>query len=118
MKETSLRLKPEADGSYAGSGSNLAFDGRWGVTVLVDRDGQAVEVPLELDLPIPEQRISPLRLPGKPPRYTMQVENDGFIQISPQPEEEGPEPAPGHPHDRVREPGAHRAPGGDLRRRR
>jgi copper transport protein len=88
---TSLALKPgAAEGSYAGTGANLAFDGRWGVTVVVEGDAGEVEVPLELDLPIPEAHISPLRLPGMPPKYTVQVGSYGSFVISPHPEAAGP----------------------------
>ncbi len=88
---SSLRLRRGPGDSYTGSGPNLAFDGRWAVEVLVERDGDAVEVPLELDLPVPEQFVSVLDIPGsaKPPQYTMQAEN-GYIRISPDPERQGP----------------------------
>ena len=88
---TSLALSavPGADGSYAGSGANLTFDGRWGVAVLIERGSDSVEVPLELDLPIPEPFLSVFRPLDQPPEYTMQVEN-GLIRISPDPELAGP----------------------------
>jgi copper transport protein len=86
---STLALKPDGDGSYAASGANLTFDGRWGVTVLIERGSDAVEVPLELDLPIPEPFLSVARIPGQAPEYTMQVEN-GLIRVSPDPELPGP----------------------------
>jgi copper transport protein len=88
---TSLALSavPGADGSYAGSGANLTFDGRWGVAVLIERGSDSVEVPLELDLPIPEPFLSVFRPVDQPPEYTMQVEN-GLIRVSPDPELAGP----------------------------
>lgn len=59
--------------------------------MLVERDGDAVEIPLELDLPVPEQFVSVLDIPGspRPPEYTMQTE-DGYIRISPDPARPGP----------------------------
>jgi hypothetical protein len=90
VEETTLELKPGPEGSYVGSGSNLAFDGRWGVTVLVERAVDAVEVPLELDLPIPEQPPSVVRLPGRPPQYTVEVGSIGYIRIIVDPERAGP----------------------------
>lgn len=87
---SSLRLRPGPDDTYVGSGSNLSFDGRWAVTVTVERDGGAVTVPLELDLPGPEQFVSVLRPPGLPPKYTMQVGTVGQIQVEPRPESPGP----------------------------
>lgn len=88
---SSLTLKQGPDGSYVGSGPNLTFDGRWGVDVLVERDGDAVAVPLELDLPVPEQFVSTLDIPGspRPPQYTMQTEN-GYIRLTPDPDRPGP----------------------------
>lgn len=88
---SSLKLRRGAGGVYAGSGPNLAFDGRWAVDVLVERGGDAVEIPLELDLPVPEQFVSVLDIPGspRPPEYTMQTE-DGYIRISPDPDRPGP----------------------------
>ena len=88
---SSLQLEQGPDDTYTGSGPNLAFDGRWAVDVLIERNGDAVEVPLELDLPVPEQFVSVLDIPGSPapPEYTMQTEN-GYIRISPDPERPGP----------------------------
>ena len=59
--------------------------------MLIERNGNAVEVPLELDFQVPEQFVSVLDIPGsaKPPQYTMQTEN-GYIRISPDPERPGP----------------------------
>jgi copper transport protein len=89
IEDTTLALKPGPDGTYVGSGENLTFDGRWRVTVLVDRGGDSVEVPLELDLPFPEEAVSVLRLPDRPPEYTMEVGSDGYIRIAPDPERAG-----------------------------
>ena len=87
---TSLTLRRGADGTYAASGSNLAFDGRWGVSVLVQRGANSVEVPLELDARGPDQFISIARIPGQAPTYSMQVGSLGFIRLSPDPERAGP----------------------------
>jgi copper transport protein len=88
-EETALELEPAGDGSYSGSGSNLAFDGRWEVTVVVELEDDAVEVPLELALPIPEGSVSVVRLPDRPPQYTLQVGNDGYIRMTVDPERAG-----------------------------
>jgi copper transport protein len=83
---SSLQLERVPGGAYVGSGPNLAFDGRWAVDATIERDESAVEVPLELDLPVPEQFVSVLDIPGspRPPQYTMQAEN-GYIRITPDP---------------------------------
>ncbi len=84
-----LRLSAGPEGTYSGAGANLSFDGRWEVTVLIEGEGDSVEVPLELDLPIPEQLISPEEIPGKAPEYTLQT-TGGYIRLSPHPLEAGP----------------------------
>lgn len=88
---SSLRLEQGPGDEFVGSGPNLAFDGRWSVDALVERDGGAVEVPLELDLPVPEQFVSVLDIPGSPapPEYTMQTD-EGYIRLSPDPDRPGP----------------------------
>ena len=93
MKPSSLALAPVRNGSYAGSGANLAFDGRWRVTAVVGRGGGTVDVPLDLNVRGPKQFISARRAPGQPPEYTAQVGKFGalgYIEISPHPERIGP----------------------------
>jgi copper transport protein len=90
VEPTSLALRRGADGSYSGSGANLTFDGRWGVTVQIERGGDAVEVPLTLDVRGPTHDISVLRLPNEPAHYTMQVGDAGYVQTQLDPERAGP----------------------------
>jgi copper transport protein len=87
---SSLTLAESGDGEYVGSGANLIFDGRWAVQVSVRRGGDAVEVPLEVYLPVPQQFVSVLEIPGSPapPQYTMQTP-EGYIRISPDPDRPG-----------------------------
>jgi copper transport protein len=87
---TPLALKRGADGSYAGSGPNLEFDGRWGVAVLIERARDAVEVPLTLDVRGPTHFVSTLRVPGRAPDYTMELQGLGYVRIRPDPERAGP----------------------------
>ncbi len=87
---TTLALKPAADGTYQATGANLAFDGRWRATALVQRAADAVEVPLELEVPGPELFVNFERFPGQPPAYTAQIVGVGFVRISPSPERAGP----------------------------
>jgi copper transport protein len=81
---TTLPLRSRGEGTYAGSGGNLAFDGRWQATVTVQRGLESVEVPLTLELPIPDQFVSVAAPPGVPPEYTMQVDS-GYIRLSADP---------------------------------
>ena len=86
---TSLELARAPDFAFAGSGANMVFDGRWGVTALVQRPGGLVRVPLELDTRTPAQFVSIERFPGRPTKYTVEVGNSGSIRIAPDPERAG-----------------------------
>ncbi len=90
VEPSSLELHRLADGSFAGSGANLAFPGRWEVTALIERGSQVKAVPLELDVPGTKYFVSVQRIPGRPPKYTMQVGGIGYLRISPDPERPGP----------------------------
>jgi copper transport protein len=87
---TSLALAHASDLSYAGTGANIIFDGRWGVTALVQRPGDLVQVPLELDAPTPPQFVSVEAFPGRPTKYTVDVASSASVRISPHPERAGP----------------------------
>jgi copper transport protein len=90
VASTMLELKKGADEVFTGSGSNLAFDGRWRITALVERDADSVEVPMEVETGIPPQFVSITRVAGKPTNYMVQVENAGHVRITPDPERAGP----------------------------
>jgi copper transport protein len=90
VASSSLKLAPRPDGSFSGSGPNLAFEGRWGVDVLLEGSRGAVEIPLELDVPDPKRFVSVQRIPGTLAKYTMQIGSVGLIRIEPDPERPGP----------------------------
>src|SRR5262249_34820884 len=90
VDSTSLALAPGADASYVGSGPNLAFDGRWRVTVLIDRERESVEVPLEVETRIKPRWTTVDRSAGQSPTYTVEMTNQGVFYFSPQPERAGP----------------------------
>ncbi len=87
---TTLDLERRRDGLYGGSGANLAFDGRWRVTVLIERATDSVTVPLDVDVRGPSLMVSPVRMPGKVPHYTVEVPRIGHVRIAPDPERAGP----------------------------
>jgi copper transport protein len=89
VASTSLELGLGPDYSFVGSGANVVFDGRWRVTAVIERAGGAVRVPLELDAQGPTQFISVERVPGRAPKYTVEVGTAGFVRISPHPERAG-----------------------------
>jgi hypothetical protein len=87
---TSLELDRAPGFAYAGSGANMVFDGRWGVTALVQRPRGVVRIPLELDTRTPAQFVSIESFPGRPTKYTVEVGNSGSVRIAPDPERAGP----------------------------
>lgn len=88
---TSLALAPAPDGTYVGSGANLAFDGRWRVVVRIQQSRTSTGVPLDLETDGPAQFVSLEHNPGQAPEYSVQVRRDlGIIRISPRPELPGP----------------------------
>ncbi|HEX6130819.1 MAG TPA: CopD family protein, partial [Actinomycetota bacterium] len=82
--ETTLALRREG-GSFTGTGDNLAFDGRWRVTV----EAGPARVPLEVEVQTPPQRLSVERIPGQAPKYTVKVDLRNLMRFSPQPERPG-----------------------------
>jgi copper transport protein len=90
VASTMLELKPDHVGAFVGSGSNLAFDGRWRITALVERESDSVEVPMEVETRVPPQFIATARFPDRPSEYMVQVENAGHVMISPASERAAP----------------------------
>lgn len=86
---TSLALTQQPDHSYNGSGANLTFDGRWRVSVQIERAGSSVEVPLEVETASARQPVSVERLPGQAPNYTVLVPGMGHMRFTPDPERAG-----------------------------
>ena len=52
MASSALELVRRTDGAFVGSGSHLAFTGRWRITALIERDGDSIDVPMESDVRI------------------------------------------------------------------
>jgi hypothetical protein len=80
VRPTRLDLLREDGGTYAATGANLAFDGRWRIDAQLDR----ITIPLELDAEGPKQFLSILHPPGHPPQYTHLVPRLGFLRVTPQ----------------------------------
>ncbi len=81
VTSTSLPLTRAADGSHAGAGPNLSFAGRWRIGVRIERGGDSVEVPLEVETREPPQFVSVLRPPGQPPAYTVAIEQIAHVRF-------------------------------------
>jgi copper transport protein len=90
LASTTLALTPRDDGSFGGSGANLAFAGRWRVTALVETATSSVDVPLEIEAKSPPQFVSIRRTPGDAPLYTVELRGLGHVRFSPDPERAGP----------------------------
>jgi putative copper export protein/methionine-rich copper-binding protein CopC len=87
---TTLALSPEGDGSYVAFGNNLAFDGRWDVTTLIELRATSVSVPLSLETRSPPLFVSITRIPGQAPEYAVQMADENNVIFSPNPERPGP----------------------------
>ncbi len=90
VASTSLALAPSGNGLYAGGGAHLSFAGRWRIGVLVERRGNSVEVPLEVETREPPQLVSVLSVPGELPVYTVEVSKIGFVQFALDSDRPGP----------------------------
>jgi copper transport protein len=86
----SLTLVRGPDHAYVGSGAQLTFEGRWRITVHVERAGRQVDVPLDVETRATPQRVSVERLPGQAPNYTVFVPKLGFVRFTPGSERAGP----------------------------
>ena len=76
---STLELEQGHHGTWEASGTALAQQGTWTVTVLVEGAGSSVEVPLEVTPTPPDQHIDVSREPGQPDLYTITL--DGGVQI-------------------------------------
>lgn len=79
-RPTTLDLRRESRATYAATGTNLAFDGRWRIGAQLDR----ITIPLKLDAEGPKQFLSILHPPGRPPQYTQLIPRLGFLRVTPQ----------------------------------
>jgi copper transport protein len=86
---TSLALAPGPGDSYVAAGANLAFEGRWRITALIERAGDSVEVPLDVETRSGPQFVSVLRVPDRPPEYTIEVKGKGRVRLALHPERAG-----------------------------
>lgn len=84
-----LVLSPNASGTWVGSGADIKFDGRWRIAALIERNGDSVEVPIEVETQRAPQRFSIERGPDKAPQYTVFLPGQGAIIFSPDPERTG-----------------------------
>lgn len=79
--DSDLTLDRQPTGAYAAQGANLALDGRWDVTVLIERGTDSVEVPLTVTTRTPPRTITSVVTPGLPTIYTVHLSAGRAIQI-------------------------------------
>ena len=75
-----LDLARATDGSWQATGSQLSIDGRWSITALVQGQGAAVTVPLQLRTRTVEPRVTVSKAPGQPDLYTITAPSGGTGQ--------------------------------------
>jgi copper transport protein len=80
ISASSLELTRATDGNWQATGSQLSIDGRWAITALVQGQGAAVTVPLQLRTRTVEPKVSVSRAPGQPDLYTITAPNGGSVQ--------------------------------------
>ena len=73
LAPSTLELRPDGNGVYAGDGANLSLGGPWTITALVQRAATAVEVPLAVTPKSRPQTIREIRAPGQPTLYTIDL---------------------------------------------
>jgi copper transport protein len=78
---SSLLLSRNPAGRYEGEGSNISLDGRWAVVVVVERQNQSVEVPLELTTARSAQTVRTIRASGRPHVYVIALSGGRTLSI-------------------------------------
>ena len=68
-----LALAEGPGGVYQGEGANLTFYGRWSIAAAIEGPSRAVEVPLQLVIPPPNQAVRTISAPGKPTIYLIDL---------------------------------------------
>jgi copper transport protein len=87
---STLELTRASDGNWQGRGSQLSIDGRWTITALVQGQGAALTVPLQLRTRTAEPKVTVSRAPGQPDLYTITAPNGASVQAYVDPGRPGP----------------------------
>ena len=89
VKTTSLPLAKTGPGSFEGTGANLAFDGRWRVTVFVESLTGTSEVRFDLQTSEPEHSLAVVERHGEVPYYQLQIAPYGYLKLTADPPRAG-----------------------------
>jgi putative copper export protein len=76
-----LELEPGEAGTWQAGGTALSIDATWTVTVLVERAGDSVEVPLEVTPRAPGRDVEVSRVPGQPDLITIPQAGGVELQV-------------------------------------
>jgi copper transport protein len=87
---STLELKRAAPGMWGAQGSQLSIEGTWDVTVVVQREAGAVEVPLKVRTRLPPEQIQVSKVPGQPTLYTITLPGGATMQGYVDPATPGP----------------------------
>lgn len=77
--DATAQLVEKTPGTYAGVGTELSLDGRWRVTVVVERGVNSVEIPLALMTKSTPQQIKVI--PGTPTLYDITLSPSRSVQM-------------------------------------
>src|SRR5207253_1986317 len=76
--------------SFTGTGPNMSLDGRWEITVFVERGAESLAVQLQVQTRSAPQFLSVQRIPGEPVKYTVElVAGGGFLRVWADPQRSG-----------------------------
>jgi copper transport protein len=78
---STLDLQPGGDGSFTGTGANLSLGGNWDVTAIVGEPSTSVEVPLQVAVATPPNRVDVNRAANGPTIYTIHLPGDNEAQV-------------------------------------
>jgi copper transport protein len=87
---SSLVLRRTLPGTYEGQGANISLEGRWSVTVAIERGIRSVEVPLQLTAARRPDGAGVVRAPGQPPLHTVGLPGRRMLDVYLDPGHAGP----------------------------
>ncbi len=76
---STLVLSRAGDGIYEGQGTNLSLDGRWAVSVVVERGITSVEVPVTITARNRPETIRTITAPGQPTLYSIDLPGNRLL---------------------------------------
>ncbi len=79
--ESDLALHRTGSGTYQAQGGNLAVQGTWRVTTLIQGSSTGVEIPLSVTTQVPPVKITTERNPGLPTFYDAALPGGNKLQV-------------------------------------